>query len=531
MTSSNVLRSSELLSLVWRYQCGLYEDMIPFRTLGGYLKHLRPATFDFSAMTDLRACLRPWLMLHGHTRLHCLCSSATPRTAAVLLYAVYFGDLALVRALFDVIPAFATAGPKKYLPLVEVAAIGGSLPTIHILLGLDYPFMRNLVYEMVLRNNTTPLFNAMVPPCHPTPPLLLALRAAVQDDTLNQLELLLPQCDAYMLSQAIIRAVHYGATQCVCVLLTAGATLEYVDELAYPARMGHLDILELMLDHNGTHTRVDMLSASLTGAVRGHDVDLVRQILDMTVADEAVVQPSHLTFAVESNSFEMIELLWERRHLGQWRDDAASTWATNYPTWVHHATQHGWLERLQCLATKDNHHSLDWTKLVCDAARARQSRIVKWLVESGIAAPDVPTLEQLMVDATGPSQSHLKTSTMEILSFVQTLLPPNYHLPTSFVLNAASNDRPVFQFFWALWWPVQDTETRRSVGQECLQSAAGHGKQKTVKMLVKDFQLDLTESVVDAAKSSRCKNLIVFVLSCNSDRESQRFETSDSREY
>ncbi|KAF0716891.1 Aste57867_2607 [Aphanomyces stellatus] len=513
---SAVLCSSELLSLVCRYQSGLYEDMIPFRALDGYHKHFRPLTFDPAAMTNLRACLRPWLRQHGHTRLHCLWSSPNARTAAVLLYAMYFGDLALVRALAHHLPTYGQPTPKNF-PLIEVAAKGGSLPVFDYLSGLGY---RHPV--LYLSGNEIPLWN-----CHdaissaefysslPPEPLRVALNAAIQDVDVDQLELLLPQCHAYMQLQALVRAVHYSATPCVRALHAAGVRLECVDELAYPARMGQFDILEFMLDHDDTHTRVDMLSASLNGAVGSHDVDLVRQVLNLTVADEAVVEPRHLTFAFDSNSVEIVQVLWERRRLRQWRDDAASTWTKEYPKWLRRATQHGWLELMQCLVTKDDQNAFDWTKVAYDAARARQTPIVKWLVESGMVCPDVPTLEQLMVEATGLSQSHLKASTMDILSFVKSLLPPTYRLPTSFVEEAATNEAHVFQFFMDLWWPTQDLETRASVGEACLLAAAAAVKQKNVKLLVSDFHIGVTSAVVDAAKQSRSsKNLIAHLESC-----------------
>ncbi|KAF0717987.1 Aste57867_1973 [Aphanomyces stellatus] len=515
-SASTVLCSSELLSLVWRYQSGLYEDMIPLRALNGYHKHFRPLTFDPAAMTDLRTCLWPWLRQHGHTRLHCLWSSPNTRTAAVLLYAVYFGDLALVRALADHLPAFGKPTPEHF-PLIEVAAKGGSLPVFDYLSGIGYrhPDVYLSGREIPLWNRHYAISSAMDNLLQPLSPVCVAMRAAFQGDDVGQFELLLPQCDAYMLSQAMMRAVHYGATQCVRAMHAAVGRLRSVDELAYPARMGQFDILEFMLDHDDTHARVDMLSASLTGAVGSHDVDLVRQIMSVTVAGEAVVEPKHLTFAIDSNSVAILELLWERRRLGQWRGSAECIWQKEYPTWVHRATQHGWLELVQFFNAKDDLNSFDWKMVVFDAASACHPRIVKWLFESGMVASDVRTLEKTMVEATYPSKSHLKSSTMENLNFVVSLLPPTYRLPTSVVEEAATNEAHVFRFFMDLWWPNEDVETRASVGEACLLAASAGGKQKNVKLLVSHFHIGVTPAVVDAAKQTcSSENLIAYLESC-----------------
>ncbi|KAF0717991.1 Aste57867_1977 [Aphanomyces stellatus] len=505
-----VLLSAELLSLVGHYQNGIHEDILPFRALKGYHRDLKPDSFARSAMTEIEALLGPWLSLHGHTRLPFMCTSIR-RTDSVVLYGAYFGDVELLDAMAALFPDFAM-GRFKHLPLVELATIGGSLPTVQNL-SAQYSYLYpHTLFELAVEYHHLDIVQGMVyllPEAFHSP-----LRLAVGSDDVVILHCLLPKCTREMCLFAMEVAVRNASMQCLAVLHAAGATLLNVDLLIYPAESGRIDILDFLLANAPHLSHVEMLSTSLSGAIRGRHVDVACLILDRT--DNAIVKPNHVELAIQTiNSPAMLELLWARH--SQWQVDAKSAWTLNYLPWLRRAATKGRLDMVQCLVPKGIQLSSDdWHRILYDSARMRQSHIVKWLFVSGMVAPNVSTLERMLVEATSVSHSHLKTGTMEILHFVQSLLPPKFRLPTSYVLNAAPNEPHAFRFFWEWWWPVQDKNTKVRVGRTCVLAALTKGRLRSVKMLVKEFNIPVTADMLAAAKQGRCKQLIEFLQAFDS---------------
>ncbi|KAF0717983.1 Aste57867_1969 [Aphanomyces stellatus] len=501
-----VLCSAALFSHLVRFQDGIYEDIVPFRHLQGYRKRFKDSEFDAAGLIDVHIPLQPWLALYGYTRLQHLCSSVG-RTESMLLYGAYFGDVELLDALATAIPDI-YAGHS--LPLAEMAIIGGSLRTVHYLRTRQFTFPTESTLYLAAKHGRASIVEHYIPSslsCYQ------ALRLAATGNHVACVELLIPHCTPYFLSQAMMLAVRHVAIDSVRVLYAGGGRLFSEEPLVDAATQGRLDCLEFFLAQDETKPRPrDMRQASLTGAIQGNHVELASHMLSL--ADDVFVEPSHVAEAMRHQSVAMVELLWAHRET-RWRVDIMPTWVNEYAKWMDAAAQSGRLEMVQCLVPKGDNTSVDWYKILVDATRARQAQIVNWLVESGKVVSDVPTLEQLMVEAMDPSKSHLKTSTMEILSFVKSLLPSTYRLPTSVVEEAAKNEAHVFRFFIDLWWPTHDLETRASVGEACLLAAAAGGKQKNVKLLVSHFHIGVTSAVVDAAKQScSSKNLIAYLESC-----------------
>ncbi|KAF0717985.1 Aste57867_1971 [Aphanomyces stellatus] len=507
---TTVLCSPDLVSLVGRFQDGLPEDILPFRSvLTGYSKRLKPSSLDLAAIADIDALVRPWLTRHGHTRLHHMCCSLSLRRDTLLLYAAYVGDIALMDTLLTRFPSSAS----EHLPLVKLAIAGGSVPTVTYLQATrGFALSPASVLKMAATFGHVSMLEAvesLLPPMAYYSPLKLAMRR----DHVAVVAYLLPKCTSDLLSHAMTDAVSHAAMQCLRALPHGIAPLD-VKPFYDAGKRGRVDVLSFFLDQpddvSRPYTRADMISATLLGVLRGdHDVTLVQQVVGLTT--DAILSPIHFDAAVQRLCVATMALVWANP--SRWRAHSVLVWTSAYNHGLLKAVKHGSLAMVQCLVSQGgSQFSVDWSKLLVDAASVRQVAIVKWLVESKSVVPaDGPTLERALMGVAKSSRSHLKAAALELLDYLASRLGPEYDWPTSFVLQTASTERYVFQFFWSRWWPIQVPDTRQSVGHACLVAAAEQGKLKSVEMLVLDFNVCVTEDVLEAAKQSHCTRLVDFL--------------------
>ncbi len=142
-----------------------------------------------------------------------------------------------------------------------------------------------------------------------------ALSRAAYLGNSDALEALAPFTNSTHHDQALVSAATSGNWKAFSSLLKIGARIYHEEMLAVASTAfgGSLDILQMVLAHDDTKLRLDVIRKSLKGAVLGNHSAIVEYLLDSGAVDT----DENLYLATEKRSLQIVKLFARHASTGQ----------------------------------------------------------------------------------------------------------------------------------------------------------------------------------------------------------------------